>query len=88
MRLDKLTIKAQEALSAALEAALAPLGTVRGLGAYRVIDAGERAHTIATGLEDRGVRVRRFPNGRIAVIPALDQLDVAASALAAAVKDL
>jgi 4-aminobutyrate aminotransferase-like enzyme len=76
------------AASAAFEAALTPLGKVHGLGAYRVVDAGERAHAIATGLADRGIAVRRFPNDRIAIIPALDQLDAAAAALAAAVKDL
>jgi acyl-CoA reductase-like NAD-dependent aldehyde dehydrogenase/4-aminobutyrate aminotransferase-like enzyme len=76
------------AASSAFEAALTPLGKVHGLGAYRVVDAGERAHAIATGLADRGIAVRRFPNDRIAIIPALDQLDTAAAALAAAVKDL
>ncbi|HLL22076.1 MAG TPA: hypothetical protein VK427_08090, partial [Kofleriaceae bacterium] len=73
--------------SAALEAALAPIGSA-GLGAYRVIDAGTRASTMAKALADRGIAVRRFPNDRLGVIPALDQLDHAASALAAAVREL
>ncbi|MDQ3340228.1 MAG: aldehyde dehydrogenase family protein [Myxococcota bacterium] len=73
--------------SAALEAALSPLGS-HGLGAYRVVDAGTRAQSIAKALEDRGIAVRRFPNNRLGVIPALDQIEAAAAALATAVKEL
>jgi len=73
--------------AAALERALAPLGSA-GVGAYRVIDAGPRAQTIATALHDRGIAVRRFPNNRLGIIPALDQIDAAASALASALRDL
>ncbi|MBA3394704.1 MAG: aldehyde dehydrogenase family protein [Deltaproteobacteria bacterium] len=68
--------------AAALDAALAPLGTVvGGLGAYRVIDAGDRATTLAATLADRGIAVRRFPGNRLGIIPALDQVDAAAAAL-------
>lgn len=65
---------------AALERAL---GGVRssGLGAYRVIDAGARAGELADALAERGVRVRRFPAGRLGISPALDQLAAAAAAL-------
>jgi acetylornithine/succinyldiaminopimelate/putrescine aminotransferase len=73
--------------SAALEAALAPHGS-SGLGAYRVVDAGARAQEMAKALADRGIVVRRFPNNRLGIIPALDQIESAAAALAAAVRDL
>ena len=66
--------------SAALEGALASV-TTHGLGAYRVIHAGPRAAALAETLTDRGVAVRRFPGGRLGVIPALDQIDAAAAAL-------
>jgi 4-aminobutyrate aminotransferase-like enzyme/ribosomal protein S18 acetylase RimI-like enzyme len=67
--------------SAALDQALA--GTPSsGAGAYRVIDAGDRAAALAATLAERGVRVRRFPGGRLGVIPALDQIEAAAGALA------
>jgi RHH-type transcriptional regulator, proline utilization regulon repressor / proline dehydrogenase / delta 1-pyrroline-5-carboxylate dehydrogenase len=73
--------------AAALEAALSPLGA-SGFGAYRVVDAGARAQQLATQLADRGIAVRRFPNNRLGIIPALDQIEPAAAALAAAVKEL
>jgi hypothetical protein len=61
----------------ALDEAIAParqagLG-VNGLGLYRVIDAGDRAQAIASKLLERGVRVRAYPGGRLAVVPALDR---------------
>jgi 4-aminobutyrate aminotransferase-like enzyme len=75
--------------SAALDHALASLPSApsAGLGAYRVIDAGPRAAAIAAALADRGLVVRRFPNNRLAIIPALDQIEPAAAALAAALGD-
>jgi RHH-type transcriptional regulator, proline utilization regulon repressor / proline dehydrogenase / delta 1-pyrroline-5-carboxylate dehydrogenase len=66
--------------SAALEQALAGTRS-SGAGAYRVIDAGDRAAELAGALAERGVRVRRFPGGRLGVIPALDQIEAAAQAL-------
>ena len=51
------------------------------MGAYRVIHAGPRAATLAETLAERGVSVRRFPGGRLGVIPALDQIDAAGAAL-------
>jgi len=69
--------------SAALDKALAKVGS-SGLGAYRVIDAGERAGALAQQLAQHGIRVRRFPQGRLAIVPALDQIDTAARALQAA----
>ena len=73
---------------AALDAALAatPLPSA-GLGAYRVISAGDKAPSLAEHLADRGLRVRTYPGGRIAIIPALDQLEPAAAALATALRE-
>lgn len=70
--------------AAALDRALghAPAGiTSTGLGAYRVIHAGDRAAALAASLEGRGLPVRIFPGGRLGVIPALDQVEAAAAAL-------
>ncbi len=52
-----------------------------GLGAYRVID-GDAA--LAESLADHGLLVRRFPNGKLGIIPALDQLEAASAALGSA----
>ncbi|MDX2086889.1 MAG: aldehyde dehydrogenase family protein [Kofleriaceae bacterium] len=73
--------------SAALDAALAGTKSA-GLGAYRVVDAGDRAAALADALDDRGLRVRRFPNGKLGIIPALDQIEAAASALRTALGDV
>jgi RHH-type proline utilization regulon transcriptional repressor/proline dehydrogenase/delta 1-pyrroline-5-carboxylate dehydrogenase len=73
--------------SAALDQALAGTRS-SGLGAYRVIDAGAKAAELAAGLAERGVAVRRFPGGRLGVIPALDQIEAAAGALGAALRGL
>ncbi|HEU0029326.1 MAG TPA: aldehyde dehydrogenase family protein [Kofleriaceae bacterium] len=75
------------AASAALDHALANV-TSAGLGAYRVIDAGAKAAAVADTLADRGIAVRRFPNGRLGIIPALDQIEPAAHALGAALREL
>lgn len=74
--------------SAALDAALAatPLPSA-GLGAYRVISAGDKAAALAEHLADRGLRTRTYPGGRIAIVPALDQLEAAAAALATALRE-
>jgi hypothetical protein len=75
--------------AAALDAALAVPGIVStGMGAYRVIDPGARGPALAAALAEDGLRVRKLPNGRLAIIPALDQLDAAAQALGAALRDL
>ncbi|MDB4960026.1 MAG: Aldehyde Dehydrogenase [Myxococcales bacterium] len=81
--------------SAALDHALSALGTggltdirAAGLGAYRVISAGQRAAAIADLLADRGILVRRFPGGRLGLIPALDQIEAAASALGTALREV
>jgi 4-aminobutyrate aminotransferase-like enzyme len=73
--------------SAALDRALSPV-TAAGLGAYRVIDAGARSAALAAALADRGIAVRRFPNGRLGVIPALDQIEAAAAVLGRALREL
>jgi hypothetical protein len=67
---------ASAALDAALEPAVAVGLPVHGAGMYRVIHAGERGASVASGLAERGVRVRAYPGGRLAVVPGLDQ-DVA-----------
>jgi 4-aminobutyrate aminotransferase-like enzyme len=69
--------------AAALDKALAKVGS-SGLGAYRVIDAGERAGALAQQLAQHGLRARQYPQGRLAIVPALDQLDAVARALQAA----
>jgi 4-aminobutyrate aminotransferase-like enzyme len=71
---------------AALDAALAPVQSA-GFGAYRVINAGDRAAALADHLADRGLRARRFPGGKLGIIPAIDQLEAAAHALGAALKE-
>lgn len=72
--------------SAALDHALASV-TSSGLGAYRVIDAGDKAPALVEHLGDRGLRARAFPNGKVGIIPALDQVEAAAQALAAALRE-
>jgi RHH-type proline utilization regulon transcriptional repressor/proline dehydrogenase/delta 1-pyrroline-5-carboxylate dehydrogenase len=73
--------------AAALDRALSPV-TAAGFGAYRVIDAGARSAALAAALADRGIAVRRFPNGRLGIIPALDQIEAAAHALSTALREL
>ncbi|HSN30900.1 MAG TPA: hypothetical protein VLT45_31655, partial [Kofleriaceae bacterium] len=59
------------ALSAALDKSLAPYQS-HGLGAYRVIHAGDNARSLAAQLAERGILVRQFPKGRLGIIPPLD----------------
>ncbi len=77
---------------AALDAAMAVAESkglrASGLGAYRVIDAGERAESITAKLAEHGVFVRRFVNGCLAVAPPMDQLARASNALARALEQL
>ena len=61
--------------------ASAALDKLPGLGAYRVIEGGA---ALAESLADHGLLVRRFPNNRLGIIPALDQLDDVGAALGAA----
>ncbi|MCW5807248.1 MAG: aldehyde dehydrogenase family protein [Deltaproteobacteria bacterium] len=75
-----------EAQAAQLEQALAKIcekesAPMHGLGAYRVIHAGERAGAIADALAEKGVAVRRFPGGRLGIIPALDRIEHSARAV-------
>jgi RHH-type transcriptional regulator, proline utilization regulon repressor / proline dehydrogenase / delta 1-pyrroline-5-carboxylate dehydrogenase len=76
------------AASAALDRALAPAQAAgiaaRGLGLYRVLDAGDRAGALADDLAARGIRLRRLPGGRLAVVPTLDGAAAEAAALGAA----
>jgi RHH-type proline utilization regulon transcriptional repressor/proline dehydrogenase/delta 1-pyrroline-5-carboxylate dehydrogenase len=79
------------AASKALDDALAVAGdhgmTSAGQGLYRVLTAGDRATALADSLRDRGIRVRRFPAGRLGIIPALDDAFAAARALGAALRE-
>jgi acyl-CoA reductase-like NAD-dependent aldehyde dehydrogenase/4-aminobutyrate aminotransferase-like enzyme len=66
--------------SRALDEALGALRGAKacGLGAYRVLEgAGDLAETFA----HHGIAVRRFPNGKLGIIPALDQIEAAAAAI-------
>ncbi|MFW6023788.1 MAG: aminotransferase class III-fold pyridoxal phosphate-dependent enzyme, partial [Myxococcota bacterium] len=73
-------------LSAARDAGL----EVRGLGMYRVVDAGskQRAEAIAWGLWDRGVSTRSFANGCVVVAPPLDVDDGGLARLRAALGEV
>jgi acetylornithine/succinyldiaminopimelate/putrescine aminotransferase len=77
-----------QALGQALGQAVGAGATAAGLGAYRVIDAGGKATALADALATRGITVRRFPNGRLGIIPALDQIEAAAQALGAALREV
>ncbi|HEX8111933.1 MAG TPA: hypothetical protein VF516_29575, partial [Kofleriaceae bacterium] len=78
---------AAAALDQALD--LAPRSvTSAGIGAYRVIDAGAQASSLAAALAERGIVVRRFPNQHLGIIPALDQIEAAARALGAALREV
>ncbi len=70
---------AVKALDAALSAA--PGLKSAGQGLYRVIDAGDRAAAVEGALAARGVRLRRLPGGKLAVIPPMDRAVAAATAL-------
>jgi 4-aminobutyrate aminotransferase-like enzyme len=73
------------AASAALDDALAVAAErglrSAGLGLYRVLSAGDRADMVFAHLRDRGLRLRRLPAGRLALIPALDDAVAAARVL-------
>jgi 4-aminobutyrate aminotransferase-like enzyme/GNAT superfamily N-acetyltransferase len=66
--------------SRALDEALAGV-RADGLGLYRVIDAGDRAGAIVEAAAARGVRLRAYKNGRVAVAPSLDEAVAVARAL-------
>ncbi|HSD87435.1 MAG TPA: aldehyde dehydrogenase family protein [Kofleriaceae bacterium] len=61
----------------AIEAALGEFPS-SGLGAYRVVDGNKE---LLESLAEHHIGVRQFPNGKLGIIPALDQLDAAAAAL-------
>ena len=62
----------------ALDGVLGSYAGAAGLGAYRVIDASDE---LVDELADKGVAVRQFPNGKLGIIPALDQLDATIAVL-------
>ena len=72
--------------SEALDEALSGVKSA-GLGAYRVLDLGDTSAAVADALVDRGIALRRFPNGKLGVIPALDQVEQAARALGTALRE-
>jgi 4-aminobutyrate aminotransferase-like enzyme len=61
--------------SKALESAL---GKSNGLGAYRVIDGDKDT---LESLAEHHIAVRQFPNGKLGIIPGLDEIEAAAKAL-------
>ncbi|MFK7985215.1 MAG: aldehyde dehydrogenase family protein [Sandaracinaceae bacterium] len=71
--------------SAALDEALSTVSS-RGLGLYRVIQAGDDADRIASGLLADGIRVARFPAGHLGVAPPLDTALEHAAALGASLR--
>jgi RHH-type proline utilization regulon transcriptional repressor/proline dehydrogenase/delta 1-pyrroline-5-carboxylate dehydrogenase len=73
--------------SKALDEALSKVRS-SGLGLYRVIDAGDRAESLAASLRERGIRVRALPNGRIPIAPRLDTAVEDAKALGAALAQM
>lgn len=74
--------------SAALDEALSRASLPsHGLGLYRVIEAGARADEIVERLAAAGIRVRRFPGGRLGVIPPLDRAREYAERLGAVLSD-
>lgn len=75
-----------QALDAALSVAAARGLNPRGLGAYRVLSAGERADAVVAHLARHGVRVRRFTNGCLGLAPAMDVLAHSADKLRAALE--
>ena len=78
---------ASRALDEAMAAIAARGIACAGMGLYRVIDAGGaggRAEAVARALLERGVRVRRFANDCLAVVPPVDRVEDVARALVAA----
>jgi acyl-CoA reductase-like NAD-dependent aldehyde dehydrogenase/4-aminobutyrate aminotransferase-like enzyme len=75
-----------EALDAAMAAAAERGFATRGLGLYRVIDAGEGASELAASLDAKGLRVRTYPGGRVVIAPGLDQAEDAGVRLARALR--
>jgi 4-aminobutyrate aminotransferase-like enzyme/GNAT superfamily N-acetyltransferase len=76
------------ALDAALERAERAGLKSGGLGLYRVLDAGERAGALADGLAACDLLTRRYPGGRLALAPGLDQAEEAGRRLARAFEEI
>ncbi|MBK9029911.1 MAG: aldehyde dehydrogenase family protein [Myxococcales bacterium] len=74
--------------AAALDRALAA-GAVphAGLGLYRVLHAGDAAERLHAHVAAHGLTLRRFPAGRLGVVPALDQATAVAERLGAALAE-
>lgn len=73
--------------SLALDSALAGFSS-SGVGLYRVLSLGDRASSIVDGLRSRGIRVRAYPGGQVAIAPALDRAASDAAALGEALRSL
>ncbi|MBL4634545.1 MAG: hypothetical protein JKY56_11770, partial [Kofleriaceae bacterium] len=61
---------------------------VRGTGLYRVIEAGARAEQLLEALSERGLQLRSFPGGKLAVIPCLDSAKEDAAAFGKALGEI
>lgn len=70
-----------QALEAVLEDFAAQGMPSHGAGLYRVLEAGDRAASLAQALRERGARTRELPGGRLVIAPALDQAQDAARIL-------
>ncbi len=70
----KLSLKpAIEALQTLLDTASQKGLVSHGLGLYRVMEAGDSADKIEAALVQEGVKARRYPGGRLALSPCLDE---------------
>ncbi|MBT8491846.1 MAG: hypothetical protein KJO07_02190, partial [Deltaproteobacteria bacterium] len=58
----------------------------RGAGLYRVIEAGPRAEALRNAGNSVGLRLRRFPSGRVVFCPGLDVANEAVQRLAQAAR--
>ncbi len=61
---------------------------LRGQGLYRVLDAGDKADAVQAALGKRNLLVRPFPQGRLALVPGLDEGLKAADALLLACREI
>jgi len=62
--------------------------TMLGAGVARITCVGDASKSPAELPREDGIEVRKFPNGRLGIIPALDQIEAAAKALHAALEGI
>jgi len=75
---------ASRALDGAVEVARGLGLGADGLGLYRVLDVGPRARAFCEALARHGVLARALPGGKLAIVPSLDDAEVAGARLASA----